>query len=176
MADEGEVLTDLNDPAADPNGADNMPAVAIITQYVKDLSVENPNAPACFQWTDQPQVDLQFNIGANKVSDDVHEIELKVKATARAQGGNLYLVELSYCGLVGLRNLPDEHVHAFLYAEGPRILFPFARQVIADATSGAGFPPLMMDPIDFGLLYQQQIAARAEAQQGQDMPAPAGNA
>jgi len=176
MADEGDVLTDLDmGGAPEGNGADTAPTVAIITQYVKDLSVENPNAPACFQWTDQPQVDLQFNIGANKVSDEVHEIELKVKANARSQGGSLYIVELAYCGLVGLRNLPDDHLHAFLYAEGPRILFPFARQVMAEATGGAGFPPLLIDPIDFGALYQQQLAARAQAQ-GDEMPAPAGNA
>lgn len=178
MADEGDVLTNLNlDPAAGTNGADNAPTVAILTQYVKDLSVENPNAPACYQWTEQPQVDLQFNIAANRVNDDgVHEIELKIKATAATQAGNLYLVELSYCGLVGVRNLPDDHLHAFLYAEGPRILFPFARQVMGDATRDMGFPPLLMDPIDFGTLYQQQLAARATQQQADDFPSPAGEA
>lgn len=176
MADENDVLTDLDmDPAARGNGADNQPAVAIITQYVKDLSVENPNAPACFQWKEQPQVDVQFNIAANRVNEEVHEIELKVTVTARGKAGNFYLVELAYCGLVGLRNLADEQVHAFLYAEGPRILFPFARQVMAEATANAGFPPLLMDPIDFGALYQQQIAARAQ-QQGEQTPAPTGDA
>lgn len=177
MADEGDVLTNLNlDPAAGANGADTEPSVSIITQYVKDLSVENPNAPACFQWTEQPQVDVQFNIAANQLNDEIHEIELKVKASASGQQGNFYLVELSYCALVGLRNLPDEHVHAFLFAEGPRIIFPFARQVIADATSKMGFPPLMLDPIDFGMLYQQQLAARAAQQQGENFPAPEGEA
>ena len=177
MAD-GDILTDLNsDPAEGANGADNRPAVGIITQYVKDLSVENPNAPAVFQWNEQPQVDLQFNIGATPVNDEVHEVELKVTATASASQGKLYLIELSYCGLVGLRNMPDEAQHAFLYAEAPRILFPFARRVIADASRDAGFPPLMMEPMDFGALYQQQLAARAQAQgEGGDAPQPAGNA
>ena len=177
MAD-GDILTDLNsDPAEGANGADNRPAVGIITQYVKDLSVENPNAPAVFQWNEQPQVDLQFNIGATPVNDEVHEVELKVTATASASQGKLYLIELSYCGLVGLRNMPDEAQHAFLYAEAPRILFPFARRVIADASRDAGFPPLMMEPMDFGALYQQQLAARAQQQgEGGDAPAPAGNA
>ena len=178
MAD-GDILTDLNsDPAQGANGADTRPAVGIITQYIKDLSVENPNAPAVFQWNEQPQVDLQFNIGATPVNDEVHEVELKVTATASASQGKLYLIELSYCGLVGLRNMPDEAQHAFLYAEAPRILFPFARRVIADASRDAGFPPLMMEPMDFGALYQQQLAARAQQQQGEggDAPAPTGNA
>ena len=74
MADEGDVLTDLNmDPATGANGADTQPSAGVISQYIKDLSVENPNAPACFQWTEQPQLDVQVNIAADKVADDVHE-------------------------------------------------------------------------------------------------------
>ncbi|QKG70574.1 protein-export chaperone SecB [Erythrobacter mangrovi] len=176
MADEGDVLTNLNlDPAAGANGADNQPAVGVITQYVKDLSVENPNAPACFQWAGQPQLDVQFNIGADAVSDETHEVTLKITANAKVDQGQLYLVELTYCGLIGIRNLPDEHAHAFLFAEAPRLLFPFARRVIGDATRDAGFPPLMLDPIDFGSLYQQQLAARA-AEQGTVTTAPGGQA
>jgi preprotein translocase subunit SecB len=175
MADENDVLTDLNmDPAAGANGADNSPAVGLINQYIKDLSVENPNAPGSFQWNDQPQVDVQVNIGANKVSDEVHEVELKMTARADGEKGNLYIVELAYCGLVGIRNVPDEHAHAFLFAEAPRLLFPFARAVISDAVRDAGFPPLLLDPMDFGALYQQQLQTRA-AQQGEGAPSPAGD-
>ena len=102
MADENDVLTDLNmDPAAGANGADNRPTVGLINQYIKDLSVENPSAPGSFQWTDQPRVDVQVNIGANQVSDEVHEVELKMTARADGEQGNLYIVELAYCGLVG---------------------------------------------------------------------------
>ncbi len=163
MADEADdILTDINpDPAA--NGADNQPAAGIVSQYVKDLSVENPNAPDCFQWQEQPQIDLQFNIGAEAVNEEIHEVELKVNVTAKSEQGNIYIIELSYCGLVGMRNLPEEHAHAFLYAEAPRILFPFARRIIADASRDAGFQPLMLDPIDFNGLYQQRLA---QAQQG----------
>lgn len=175
MADENDVLTDLNmGPAAGANGVDNSPAVGLINQYIKDLSVENPNAPGSFQWNDQPQVDVQVNIGANKVSDEVHEVELKMTARADGEKGNLYIVELAYCGLVGIRNVPDEHAHAFLFAEAPRLLFPFARAVISDAVRDAGFPPLLLDPMDFGALYQQQLQARA-AQQGEGAPARAGD-
>lgn len=174
MAEEGDVLTDLNTDAANGgNGHDERPAAGIISQYVKDLSVENPNAPACYQWAEQPQIDLQFNIGSNRIDGEVHEVELKVTVTASGEKGNFYLIELSYCALIGMRNLPDEHIHAFLFAEAPRLMFPFARRVIADATRDLGFPPLMMDPIDFGMLYQQQLAARAQ-QQGEGAAAPAG--
>ena len=177
MADEGDVLTDLNlDPAAGANGFDDRPAAGIISQYVKDLSVENPSAPASFQWTDQPQIDLQFNIGSNQIDGEVHEVELKIKATATGEKGTFYIVELSYCGLVGIRNVPDEHAHAFLFAEAPRLLFPFARRVLADATRDTGYMPLTMDPIDFTMLYQQQLAARAQQLQGEGIPTPVGEA
>ena len=178
MADEGDVLTNLDDPAAGANGADNQPAAAIITQYVKDLSVENPNAPDVFQWTDQPKVDVQFNIGAEPKGEEVHEITLKINIAATGEKGPCYMVELDYCGLVGIRNVPEDQAHAFLYAEAPRITFPFARRVIADAVRDAGFPPLLIDPIDFNRLYAQQLAQR-RAEQGlgeNEIPKPQGEA
>ncbi len=174
MAEEGDVLTDLNmDPA--PNGADTGPAVGILSQYVKDFSVENPNAPDSYQWEGSPQIDLQFNIGAKKVNEEVHEVELKVNVTAKAEKGNVYLIELAYCGLIGIRNLPEDQTHAYLYAEAPRILFPFARRIVADATRDAGFQPLMLDPIDFNGLYMQQLQQKA-AQEAEAGGAPAGEA
>lgn len=175
MADEGDILTDLNDPAADANGADNQPTAGLITQYVKDLSVENPNAPDVYQWQDQPQIDVQFNIGADQVNENVHEVTLKVNLDAKTEQGSAYLVELSYCGLVGVRNLPEDQTHAFLFAEAPRMLFPFARRVVADAVRDAGFPPLMMDPIDFNGLYLQQLA-RKQQEEAAAGGAPAGEA
>ncbi|WP_305097079.1 protein-export chaperone SecB [Croceibacterium aestuarii] len=162
MADEGDVLTDLN-PGAGGNGADTAPVAGIISQYVKDLSVENPKAPESFQWNAQPELDVQFNIGATPVNDEVTEVELKVSCTAKTDQGTAYIVELSYCGLVGMRNMPDDQKHMFSYAEAPRFLFPFARAVIANAVRDAGFAPLMLDPIDFQGLYLQQLQARGEA-------------
>ncbi|MEM1051228.1 MAG: protein-export chaperone SecB [Pseudomonadota bacterium] len=178
MADEGDVLTNLNNAGA--NGADNLPAAGIITQYVKDLSVENPNSPDVYQWTDQPKVDVQFNIGADPKGDEVHEVELKINISANGEQGAAYIIELSYCCLVGIRNIPEEQAHAFLYAEAPRIMFPFARRVVADAVRDAGFPPLMIDPIDFNGLYVQQLQAK-RAQEGgvttsPDAPDTTGNA
>ena len=176
MAEEEGVLTNLDtlDGAGpQPNGEDTSPAVGIITQYVKDLSVENPAAPDVFQWPEPPQIDVQFNIGAEKVNVDVHEVTLKLTLTAASQRGTMYIVDLAYCGLVGMRNVPEEQGHAFLYAEAPRLLFPFARRVVADAVRDAGFPPLMVDPVDFGGIYAQQLAARrAEEASGGEPIAP----
>jgi len=174
MADEGDVLTTIDSGIAG-NGADNQPVAGLLSQYVKDLSVENPKAPESFQWTEQPEVDVQFNIGARQISEEVHEIELKIAASAKTSQGPVYIVEVSYCGLIGLRNMPDEQAHAFLYAEGPRILFPFARRVIADATRDSGFAPLLLDPIDFQGLYIQQLQQR-QAERDAGEGAPEGNA
>ena len=175
MADEGNVISDL-DLGAAGNGEDTLPAAGIISQYVKDLSVENPNAPESFQWQDPPQVDIQFNIAARAINAEVHEVELKVVLTAKAQAGTAYIVDLSYCGLIGMRNLEEAQAHAFTYAEAPRILFPFARRILADAVRDAGFPPMMLEPIDFNGLYVQQLQAQAQQEADAAQGEPAGNA
>ena len=121
-----------------------------------------------FQWQGQPQMDVQFNIGASNVGQDVHEVALKIEIAARANEGTAFQLDLLYGGLFALRNLPPEQVQPFLLAEAPRILFPFARRIIADATLDAGFPPLLLDPIDFAGLYMQRAAQQqAEATGGQ---------
>ena len=177
MADEGDVLTDLNmDPAAGANGEDTRPTAGFITQYIKDMSVENPNAPAAYQWNDQPQIDLQFNIGANPVNDEVTEIELKVNVEAKTEQGAMYIIELVYAGLVGIRNMPEDQAHMFMFAEAPRILFPFARRVVSDATRDLGFQPLMLDPIDFNGLYMQRLQQKAAEEAAAGGEAPAGDA
>jgi preprotein translocase subunit SecB len=167
MADEGNVITNLD---LGGNGEDTSPAAGLISQYVKDLSVENPNAPECYQWQDAPQIDIQFNIGARPINDEVQELEMKIVVTAKAEAGTAYIVDLAYCALIGMRNIDQAQAHAFTFAEAPRIIFPFARRVLSDAVRDAGFPPLMLEPIDFNGLYMQQLAA----QQGEG--APVGNA
>ena len=172
MSDEGNIITDLGLEGPAMNGADTAPAAGIISQYVKDLSVENPNAPDSYSWTDAPQIDVQFNIGARQLSDEVSEIELKIALKSIGEAGTAFIIDLSYCGLLGMRNLDDASKHAFTYAEAPRILFPFARRVISDAVRDAGFPPLLLEPIDFNGIYLQQLAA----QQAEGEAASAGNA
>lgn len=149
--DDGIVTSD-----ALPNGADTQPQVALIAQYVKDLSFENPNAPAVYQWQDQPQIDVQFNIGSQTVGDDVYEVGLKIEVKAVVEDKTAFQVELLYGGLFGIRNVPEDQIQPFLLAEAPRLLFPFARRVLADAIRDGNFPPLLLEPIDFGALYLQQ--------------------
>jgi preprotein translocase subunit SecB len=147
---------------------EDFPQIGVISQYVKDLSFENPSAPAVFQWQGQPQIDVQFNIGAAVVGTDVHEVTLRIDVTARADEGTAFQVEVVYAGLFAIRNLPDEQMQPFLLAEAPRILFPFARRVISDSVRDGGFPPLLLDPIDFATLYmQRQAQLQAEQSGGQ---------
>jgi preprotein translocase subunit SecB len=148
------------------NGADNMPAIGMISQYVKDLSFESPAAPTIFstQSQDGPQMDVQFGIAANQVADEVHEVTLKIEVTAKVADQTAFIVDLTYAGLFGVRNVPDEQLQPFMLGEAPRLMFPFARRVVADAVRDGGFPPLLLDPIDFGSLYLQQLQAKEAAE------------
>ena len=147
-----------------PGTSEDFPQVGVISQYVKDLSFENPSAPAVYQWQGQPNIDVQFNIGAGQVGNDLHEVALRIEVTATASEGTAFKVDVLYAGLFAIRNLPDEQLQPFLLAEAPRILFPFARRLIADQVRDGGFPPLMLDPIDFAALYMQR-AAQVQAQE-----------
>jgi preprotein translocase subunit SecB len=134
--------------------------VSILAQYTKDLSVENPSAPQVFQWQVQPNLDVQFNINVDNVADEVHEVVLKIEVTARSDNGVHFVVDLSYGGLFGVRNVPAEALQPFLLIEAPRLIFPFARQIVAEAVSNSGFPPLLLDPIDFASAYMSQLEAQ----------------
>jgi len=145
-------------------GPDSEPQAAAIAQYIKDLSVESPNSPQVFQWQTQPQVDVQFNINVDRIADEVHEIVLRINVAAKSDQGTHFLVDLSYGGLFGLRNFPDEALGPFMLVDAPTLIFPFARQVIAEAVQNTGFPPLLLEPIDFGRAFVAQAeAAQAEA-------------
>ena len=147
----------MTDPSmAQAPGEDSGPQVGVLAQYVKDLSFENPNAPMIFQQQEQPRIDVQFNIGSTVVGEDVYEVALKIEARASVGEQTAFAVELVYAGLFGLRNVPSDQLQPFLLAEAPRLLFPFARRIIADATRDGNFPPLMLEPIDFASLYLAQ--------------------
>ncbi len=163
MADDDLGLTPNPDLSADQTapGADDQPQAGVISQYVKDLSFENPNAPAIYNATTQAQIDVQFNIGAATVGEDVHEVVLKIDVRGTWGDQTGFVVDLSYAGLFALRNIPDEQLQPFLLGEAPRILFPFARRVLADAVRDGGFQPLMLEPIDFHALYLAQAAQQA---------------
>ncbi|MFZ1476795.1 MAG: protein-export chaperone SecB [Sphingorhabdus sp.] len=149
------------------NGEDTAPAIGMLSQYIKDLSVENPNAPQSYNWETTPQIDVQINIEVQAVTQEIHEVILKLGTKAQAEEGVQFNVELEYGTLFGVRNVADEQAHQFLFGDAPRLMFPFARRVIADAVRDAGYPPLVLEPIDFNGLYVQQLAqaqAVAEAQ------------
>jgi preprotein translocase subunit SecB len=169
-------MADL-EPGANGNGADlnSQPQVSILAQYVKDLSVENPSAPQVYSWQIQPQLDVQFNLNVQDAGESVHEVTLKFDISAKSDNGAHFVVDLSYAGLFAIQNVPQEAMPPFLLIEAPRLLFPFARQVISDAVSSMGFPPLMLDPIDFASAYMAQIEAQQQQQQGvngNDQPNP----
>jgi preprotein translocase subunit SecB len=151
-----------------PNGADTAPQIGMIAQYVKDLSFENPNAPGVYQSQAQPQIDVQFHISVAQVADDVHEVSMKIEVRAQGDGNStIFAVELVYAGLFGARNIAPEALSPFLYAEAPRLLFPFARRVVADVTRDGNFMPLLLDPIDFGAMYAQQAMQASQLAEGE---------
>ena len=139
-------------------GEDAAPQVSILAQYVKDLSFENPNAPQSLQNANgnAPRIEVNVNVGVRRVAEEAYEVDLRVEATARQEAMKAFQVELLYSGVFGLKNVPEEALEPFLLVEAPRMLFPFARRIVADATRDGGFPPLLLDPIDFAALYMQQ--------------------
>lgn len=168
-------MTEISDEAAEAlaNGADLTPQAGILAQYVKDLSFENPNAPSSLQMQGQPKIEVNVNVNARAGGQDMYEVELSIEAAARSPEDRVaFQVSLVYAGLFRLAGAPQEALEPFLIVEAPRILFPFARRVISDCVRDGGFPPLMLDPIDFGSMYLQQLEAR---QAGAGAPA-AGNA
>lgn len=165
-------------PEAMGEGGADAPQAGTIAQYIKDLSVESPSAPQVFQWSDQPALEVQFGINGGKISDDVHEVILKVEVSAKSSNGTHFIIDLSYAGLFGFRNIPEDALPPFLLVEAPRLLFPFARQIIAEAVQNLGFPPVLLDPIDFGAAYMAQLEAQqqAQGQPGGDGEPPVGHA
>ena len=147
------------------------PGIHVLGQYIKDLSFENPGAPKSLRPSDKaPKLDVNVNVNARPQSEIEFEIELKLEAKATRGSDTLFIAEVSYAGLFQIRNVPQEHMHPLLLIECPRLLFPFARQIIADATRQGGFPPLMVDPIDFASLYRQRIAELNLQQQAAAAP------
>lgn len=135
------------------------PGIHVLGQYIKDLSFENPGAPRSLRPSEQaPKLDVNVNVNARPQSEAEFEVELKLEAKAVRGTDTLFIAEVNYAGLFQIRNVAQEHIHPLILIECPRLLFPFARQIIADATRQGGFPPLMIDPIDFAALYRQRMA------------------
>ena len=137
-----------------------MPSLSILVQYSKDFSFENPNAPqSLMQQQQQPQIGIQINVNPRQMSNTDFEVELKLEGKAEHSGNVLFAFDLNYAGVFRVENFPAEQVQPVVMIEGPRILFQFARQIVADAVRGGSYPPLFIDPIDFQALYLQRLAA-----------------
>lgn len=180
MAENTETATGSGNPTeqAEP------PRLMIQTQYIKDLSFENPKAPASLdqsQPQQRPAIAVRVDVRAQPVQDTRYEVAIQLNIDAKAGDDAVFVLELTYAGVFQLMNIPKDSLQPLLLVECPRLLFPFARRIVADATRDGGFPPLMIDPIDFVALYRQrqqqaQAAAQAAASTGdQSQQASAAN-
>lgn len=133
------------------------PKFSIQAQYVKDLSFENPRAPQGLQGQTRPEIQIQVDVRPQPIDEGRHEIVLQLNVSAKAGDETVFIVELTYGGVFALANIPKESLQPLLMIECPRLLFPFARRIIADTTRDGGLPPLMIDPIDFVALYRRKV-------------------
>ncbi len=151
----------LSTPEPQPG---SQPSMKIMGQYLKDFSFENPHAPQSMAPQQrQPDINISVNVNARNLGPNDFEVELHLDAKATAEGKVLFAADLLYAGIFRLENFPQNLLHAAVLIECPRMLFPFARQIMADATRNGGFPPLMLDPIDFAGMYQQRMRQQAAA-------------
>lgn len=142
------------------------PQFRVLAQYVRDSSFENPGAPMSLRGRQNPpQIELGVDLAARRIDTDTEEVSLRIRATAKREGETVFIAELLYAGLFGFVNIPDAERGPIVMIECPRILFPFARQVLADMTRDGGFPPVMLEPIDFAALYRQRLLQQQQAQQ-----------
>ena len=152
-----DIDTGAGAPGTDPQA--EAPGIRILAQFIRDLSFENPTAPDSLRAGQaQPQIDLGVEMNARTREDGLYEVDLKLSAKASRAEGPLFMVELLYAGVFQIAGVPTDDMEAVLLVECPRFLFPFARKIIADVTSDGGFPPFMLDPIDFAAVYASRKA------------------
>jgi len=137
----------------------SLPQLNVLGQYIKDFSFENPNAPRSLAPNQaQPNINIQINVGVTQSGETDFEVTLKLEGKAESSGTILFAFDLTFAGMFRIQNVPKEHLHALVMIECPRLLFPFAREIIATAVRNGGFAPLLLDPVDFVALYQQRVA------------------
>ena len=146
-------------PAA-PEPAQTQQQLIVNAQYIKDLSFENPRAPNSLrQQTVQPSVEINVDVKAQALAPENYEVVLTISASAKIDNEALFIIELAYGAIIAVRNVPQELISMIVLVEAPRLMFPFARNIIAETTRDGGFPPLMINPIDFGELLRRNTAA-----------------
>jgi preprotein translocase subunit SecB len=144
---------------------DTQPQLNSLAQYVKDFSFENPTAPRSLAPQENaPNISIQVNVNARQLAEADYEVELVLEGQAGEGQNVLFKFELHYAGVFRVRNVPQQNIAGVIMIECPRMLFPFARHIIADVVRNGGFPPLYIDPIDFVALFQQRAAAQGQAQ------------
>ncbi len=137
---------------------DQQPQLQVVAQYIKDFSFENPNAPQALVATNEaPQIGIQINVTASPLSNDEIEVVLALSGKAERAGSVMFSFELEFGGVFRIRNVPQESLNPIVLIECPRLLFPFAREIVATAVRNGGFPPLLLDPVDFVALYRQKL-------------------
>ncbi len=151
----------------------NAASFTVLAQYLKDLSFESPRAPEIFQQLKTPQMEVNVDVNGRAFGPDQYEVELSVTAKAMHNGDSVFIVEATYAGAFEIKNLPREQLEAVMLVECPRLLFPFMRQVISDATRNGNFPPLMLEPIDFMSIFLANRQQQAAQQGQQAQPATA---
>lgn len=146
-----------------PAAADK-PAIFLRAQYIKDLSFENPRAPASiFSLREAPQMDVSVNLSAQRLDEKVFELGIHISARATAEKTTMFLCDVVYAGVIEVQNIPDEALEATIFIQGAQLLYPFARRVVADLTRDGGFPPLQLEPMDFAGMYMQNAKQTAAA-------------
>lgn len=153
-------MTETNKNGINPQDGKKpaQPQVNVLGQYIKDLSFENPNAPEILKGQiKNPNLKLNFNVVVKQIEPEIYEVALAIEGEATSDQGQLYELELVYGGAFRLKDLPQEAIQPFLYIECPALLFPFVRRLLTDLTREGGFPPLLLDPINFAELYRQNI-------------------
>jgi preprotein translocase subunit SecB len=164
MADENQAGSTAGTAATSPQIR-----MQVLSQYIRDMSFENLAVQKGLTGGDiQPEIQLAVSLDARKRTvANQYEVVTKYKVSSRnkANGENLFLLELEYAGSFQIEGVSDEQLHPFLLIECPRLLFPFVRRIIADITREGGFPPVTVDTVDFLALYRQELTRRAQAQQ-----------
>jgi preprotein translocase subunit SecB len=160
-------MTDAAPEAPPQNGSDapTGPAIRVLAQFIRDLSFENPKAPDSLHSSQsQPQIDLAVEMSAKGRIDGLFDVDLKLNATAKRDGETVFALELVYGGLFAINGVPEADLEPVLLIECPRFLFPFCRRLIADLSTEGGFPPFLLDPLDFGAIYAARKAGAGGGQ------------
>ena len=164
MADKKDKSNGKANPAA---AAQPQVQIKILSQYIKDLSFENPNIRKLIASPgDSPNLKVEVNVNAERVEGDIYESAIEFKATAANNIGTIYVLETVYAGLFKIESMPEQALEPFLLISAPTTIFPFLRRLVADVTREGGYPPLMLDPIDFASLYmrrQQEMKGEEQA-------------